>query len=82
MTISVKHLGKPVPDVSSVQLSNGQGLVLSGVGSDTGVYVFSSVPDGEYSLLITNRTAKGECGGITVRGGKVENVSLSLEMWE
>jgi len=81
VTVSVKHLDKQVTDITSIQLKSAYGSTIVGHDNGTGVYVFLNVPDGEYTLTITQRGRSGACGGVTVRGGKVVAALLELEMW-
>ncbi len=82
VTISIKHLGKSVADISTAVLIDAYGNTIMGQSSGTGVFVFSNVPDGEYRLQLTSRSASGECGGIVVQQGKVVSATLQLEMWD
>lgn len=81
VTVSVKHMGRTVADITAIQLKDAYGRVIVGEDNGTGVYAFSNVPDGEYTLHISDRSRSGSCGGVSVKNGRVVAATLELEMW-
>ena len=55
--------------------------MIPGESNGTGVFVFSEVPDGVYTLVLSDRTRQGSCGEILVEFGRVLGAELELEMW-
>ena len=80
VTISVKHLGRSVTDISYALLLDAAGNSIPGETNGTGVFVFSAVPDGVYTLQLSDRVRQGTCGEITVENGRVIGAELEMEM--